>query len=119
LDFFLLVGWVFNISNNYSFYDSINPMYFLMILSYIELARKGMWIFFRIEDDHSTNVGNLNALLDDTFIYERLRERHGIEVKQPVSKDDSAKERMKTSENLINENENQIDSDSKENAKKL
>jgi len=44
-------------------------IYFLMILSYVELARKGMWIFFRLEDDHSLNVGNLQALLDDTHIY--------------------------------------------------
>jgi hypothetical protein len=57
IDFFLNVGWVFSVSNNLSFADSINPIYFLMVLSYIELSRKGLWIFFRVEDDHSANVG--------------------------------------------------------------
>lgn len=65
IDAILNVGWVFTISNNLSFSDSINPMYFLMILSYIELSRKGMWMFFRVECDHSANVGNLNALESD------------------------------------------------------
>lgn len=48
IDFFLNIGWVFSVSNNLSFADSINPIYFLMVLSYIELSRKGMWIFFRV-----------------------------------------------------------------------
>lgn len=67
-DVILSVGWVFTVSNNLSFSDSVNPIYFLMILSYIELIRKGMWIFFKLEDDHSTNVGNLNALISDESI---------------------------------------------------
>lgn len=57
IDFFLNIGWVFSVSNNLSFADSINPIYFLMVLSYIELSRKGLWIFFRVEDDHSALVG--------------------------------------------------------------
>lgn len=73
IDFFLNVGWVFSVSNNLSFADSINPIYFLMVLSYIELSRKGLWIFFRVEDDHSANVGALNALLSDEHIYARVR----------------------------------------------
>lgn len=35
IDFFLNIGWVFSVSNNLSFADSINPIYFLMVLSYI------------------------------------------------------------------------------------
>lgn len=35
IDFFLNIGWVFSVSNNLSFADSINPIYFLMVLSYL------------------------------------------------------------------------------------
>lgn len=35
LNFILSIGWIFTISNNLTLSDSINPTYFLMILSYI------------------------------------------------------------------------------------
>ena len=53
-------------------------MYFFMILSYIELARKGIWMFFRVECDHSSNIANLNALESDERIYDELLKRHSI-----------------------------------------
>jgi hypothetical protein len=65
-------------------------VYFLMILSYVELARKGMWIFFRMEEDHSTNIGNFTAVLDDSKIYEELELlRTALSSKDPavLSKD--------------------------------
>ena len=61
-------------------------MYFLMILSYVELARKGMWIFFRIEDDHSANVGFLRAMADDSHLYAIL------DVKIPLKEDNNIKD---------------------------
>jgi hypothetical protein len=49
VDVVLNVGWVLTISNNTASDVGINMVYFLMILSYVELARKGMWVFFRVE----------------------------------------------------------------------
>jgi len=34
-----------------------------------------MWMFFRVEDDHCTNVGNLTAVLDDSLFYEEVEEK--------------------------------------------
>lgn len=48
VDIVLNIGWVLTISNNLSENVGINTVYFLMILSYVELARKGMWAFFRL-----------------------------------------------------------------------
>lgn len=48
VDIVLNIGWVLTISNNLSENVGINTVYFLMILSYVELARKGMWVFFRL-----------------------------------------------------------------------
>jgi len=62
---FLSIGWVFTVSNNFALDIGINPLYFLMILSYVELCRKGMWYFLRIEEDHSNNIGNLTAVIPD------------------------------------------------------
>lgn len=83
IDIVLNVGWVLTISNNTANDIGINAVYFLMILSYVELARKGMWIFFRIEEDHSVNRANLVAVLDDSNIYDSLSE---IMVKNDTSK---------------------------------
>jgi hypothetical protein len=74
INMILNIGWVLTISNNTADNIGVNPVYFLMILSYIELARNGLWIFFRIEDEHSLNIANLKALLDDSSIYETLEE---------------------------------------------
>lgn len=72
IDIILNIGWILTISNDLSNSFGLNPVYFLMILAYIELARKGLWIFFRIEDDHSTNIGNLRALIDDSHLYTQI-----------------------------------------------
>ncbi len=72
IDIILNIGWILTISNDLSTSFGLNPVYFLMILAYIELARKGLWIFFRIEDDHSTNIGNLRALIDDSHLYTQI-----------------------------------------------
>ena len=32
-------------------------------------------MFFRVEDDHCTNVGNLTAVLDDSLFYEEVEEK--------------------------------------------
>lgn len=72
IDIILNVGWILTISNDLSSNIGLSPVYFLMILAYIELARKGMWIFFRIEDDHSANIGNLKALIDDNHLYAQI-----------------------------------------------
>jgi hypothetical protein len=64
----LSIAWVLTISNNTSTNFGIDPLYFYMTLTVIELARKGMWGFFRIEDDHCTNMGNLQAIKDDSSI---------------------------------------------------
>jgi hypothetical protein len=45
----LKIGWILTISNNTANNIGVNPVYFLMVLSYIEIARKGMWMFIRIE----------------------------------------------------------------------
>jgi hypothetical protein len=72
LDMLLNVGWVLTISNNLAANMGINMVYFLMILSYIELARKGLVLFFRLEDDHCANISNLKAVLDDSSYYREL-----------------------------------------------
>lgn len=60
-------------------------MYFLMILAYAELVRRGLWAAFKFEDDHSLNIGNLRALLDDTPIYKELTAKYAIEEKPFVT----------------------------------
>jgi hypothetical protein len=70
VDIVLNVGWVLTVSNNTASGLGIDMVYFLMILSYIELARKGMWILFRLEDDHALNIARLTATLDDSHIYQ-------------------------------------------------
>lgn len=69
IDIVLNIGWVLTLSNSTADDIGLNPVYFLMILAYVELARKGMWMFFRIEDDHSLNIATLAAVLDDSHIY--------------------------------------------------
>lgn len=48
VDIVLNIGWVLTISNNTASGLGIDMVYFLMILSYVELARKAMWIVFRL-----------------------------------------------------------------------
>lgn len=72
VDIVLNVGWVLTVSNNTASGLGIDMVYFLMILSYIELARKGMWIVFRLEEDHSLNIAQLKATLDDSQIYQEI-----------------------------------------------
>lgn len=62
------VAWVLTISNNTAPFLGINVLYFFLMLSYIELCRRGMWMVFRIEDDHSLNVLNLKAMANDSHI---------------------------------------------------
>jgi hypothetical protein len=80
--FFFGLSWIFNVSNNLSFADSINPMYFLMILTYLNLIGRGMWMFFTVEDRHTEMVGTLTALATDEPIYVRLKERHNLMKKK-------------------------------------
>jgi hypothetical protein len=66
IDAFLNVVWVLTISNALRAFLQINVLYFFMILAYIELSRKGIWMTFRIEDDHAVNTGNLRAMKNDS-----------------------------------------------------
>ena len=45
-----------------------------------------MWAFFRIEDDHSANVGFLRAMADDSHLYVIL------DVKIPLKEDNNIKD---------------------------
>ena len=66
VDAVLSIGWILTISNALRAFLSLNVLYFFMVLTYIELSRKGLWMIFRIEDDHSQNTGNLRAMCDDS-----------------------------------------------------
>lgn len=66
VDAFLNVVWILTISNALRAFLQINALYFFMILTYIEFSRKGLWMVFRIEDDHAVNIGNLIAMKDDS-----------------------------------------------------
>ena len=46
-----------------------------MVLAYVEFARKGIWMTFRIEDDHAVNTGHLRALYNDDIYWEKVREK--------------------------------------------
>ena len=73
VDIVFNVAWVLTISNNIALSARIDPVYFLMIISYIELVRKGIWLFMRVEDDHSTNLAALNTMAPDTEHYTALK----------------------------------------------
>ena len=56
-------------------------------LAYVLLTRKGMWMFFRIEEDHCTNAGNLTAVLDDSHFYAEVEEKlKNIKTNDIISK---------------------------------
>ena len=66
IDAILNIAWVLTISNNMRAFLNLNVLYFFMVLAYVEFARKGIWMTFRIEDDHAVNTGNLRAIYDDS-----------------------------------------------------
>ncbi len=65
VDAILNVAWVLTISNTLNAFLKVNVLYFFLILQYIELARKGLWMSFRIEEDHAENVYYLRAMASD------------------------------------------------------
>ena len=69
----LNLAWVLTISNNFALDMGIDPLYFLMIITYVEFFRKGIWMFMRVEEDHANNRANLVALHSDQQEYVRIR----------------------------------------------
>jgi len=72
IDALLNIVWVLTISNALRAFLKINVLYFFMILAYIELSRKGIWMTFRIEDDHAVNTGHLRAMKNDSEFWKRV-----------------------------------------------
>lgn len=68
VDLFLNIAWTLTITNNVEIFLNIDVLYFFMLLAFVELWRRGMWIVFRIEEAHSHYVANLKAMADDSEI---------------------------------------------------
>ena len=74
LDLLLNVVWALTISTEIADYLNINSLYFFLLLQNLEFCRRGMWMLFRIEDDHMQNVGALNTMADDSSLIKHLEE---------------------------------------------
>lgn len=48
VDAILNVAWVLTVSNTMNAFLKINVLYFFMVITFIELARKGLWMVFRV-----------------------------------------------------------------------
>lgn len=72
VDAILNVTWVLTVSNALNAFLNINVLYFFMIVQFLELCRRGIWMNFRLEDDHSANVSTLQAIADDSHFTEQV-----------------------------------------------
>lgn len=62
------MDFTLTMSNSVEIFLNINVLYFFMLLGFIELWRRGMWMVFKIDEMNSHRVTGLEALADDTYI---------------------------------------------------
>lgn len=74
-DLILRVGWVLTISPFVINSDNIWPLLFVMIISFIEIFRRGVWNTLKLEYEHIKNCGAYQATIEDKDIYESAKKQ--------------------------------------------
>jgi hypothetical protein len=68
-DLFLRTAWVLTISSFVVNSTGVWPVLFTLILSFIEIFRRGVWNSLRIEFEHVKNCGEYQATIRDAKIF--------------------------------------------------
>ncbi len=64
LNFFLRLAWVLSISPNMADVMGFAPVFFTFLISFLEMFRRCLWNFFRVEKEHINNCGAFKAVED-------------------------------------------------------
>jgi hypothetical protein len=65
---FLRIAWVLTISSFVVNSKGVWPVLFTLIISFIEIFRRGVWNMFRIEFEHVKNCGEYQTTIRDANI---------------------------------------------------
>lgn len=88
-DLILRIGWVLTISPFVINSTDIWPLLFTMIVSFIEIFRRGVWNTLRLEYEHIKNCGAYQATIKDDHIYEAAKKKAGGVLRQRIIKKNS------------------------------
>jgi hypothetical protein len=58
----LRLAWVFSISPNIVREIGLRPEIFTMVIAFLELLRRAIWNFLRVEKEHINNCANFKSI---------------------------------------------------------